>query len=189
MKKQLLSLLFFACIGLSAYSQKRPNVIIIVSDDHAYQAISAYGNKLVNTDYIDRIAKEGVIFNRAYVTNSICAPSRAVMLTGKYSHKNGVRDHLGPGLDGTQNTFIKELSRAGYQTAWVGKWHLKTQPQGFTYWQIFPGQGYYFNPDLIQMDGTIKRIEGYASNIVEDIAEDWLNKRDTSKPFCLVIGH
>lgn len=166
-----------------------PNIIIILSDDHAYQTISAYGSKLMQTPNIDRIAKEGVLFNKAYVTNSICGPSRAVILTGKYSHKNGFKDNEHSSFDGSQNTFIKELDKAGYETAWIGKWHLETQPQGFSYWQILPGQGSYYNPDFIQMDGTKKRIQGYVANVVEDEAEKWLNERDTQKPFCLIIGH
>lgn len=187
-QKMLVSFfLFFATV--SVYSQKRPNIVIIVSDDHSFQTISAYGSKLMQTHNIDRIAKEGVIFNKAYVTNSICGPSRAVILTGKYSHKNGFKDNVHSSFDGSQNTFIKELGKVGYQTAWIGKWHLETQPQGFSFWQILPGQGSYYNPDFLMIDGTKKRIEGYVSTVVEDAAENWLNKRDTSKPFCIVIGH
>lgn len=169
-------------------AQKRPNILIILSDDHAYQAISAYGNKLVQTPSIDRIANEGAIFQKAYVTNSICGPSRAVIITGKYSNKNGFKDNENSRFDGSQNTFIKELTRSGYQTAWIGKWHLETNPQGITHWQILPGQGQYYNPDFILMDSSRVRIEGYSANIIEDLAEDWLTQRDTSKPFCLVIG-
>ncbi|HMF73699.1 MAG TPA: sulfatase, partial [Flavitalea sp.] len=176
-------------ISFGAIAQKRPNIIIIISDDHAYQAISAYGSKLTKTPGIDRIAKEGVIFNKAYVTNSICGPSRAVILTGKYSHKNGFKDNVTTRFDSSQNTFIKELTKSGYQTAWIGKWHLQALPQGFTYWQVFPGQGSYYNPDIIMMDGSRKRLPGYASNITEDLSEQWLDQRDKSKPFCLVIGH
>jgi len=187
MKRILLPFLIITTIVSSA--QKRPNILIIVSDDHAYQAISAYGNKRVQTPSIDRIAKEGALFQRAYVTNSICGPSRAVILTGKYSHKNGFKDNEHSSFDGSQNTFIKELTKSGYQTAWIGKWHLETKPQGFTYWQVLPGQGQYYNPDFIMMDSSKKRMEGYATNIIEDLAEDWLNRRDSTKPFCLVIGH
>lgn len=173
----------------STIAQQRPNVIIIVSDDHAFQTISAYGSQLTQTPGIDRIAREGVLFNRAYVTNSICGPSRATILTGKYSHKNGFKDNESSRFNGAQNTFIKELGKNGYQTAWIGKWHLETEPQGFSYWQILPGQGQYYNPDFLMMDGSSKRMEGYVSNLVEDVAEGWLNGRDTTKPFCLVIGH
>ena len=164
-------------------------MVIIISDDHAYQAISAYGSTLMQTPNIDRIAREGAIFQKAYVTNSICGPSRAVMLTGKYSHKNGFKDNENSSFDGSQNTFIKELTKSGYQTAWIGKWHLETQPQGFSFWQILPGQGSYYNPDFLMMDGSRKRFEGYVANVVEDVAEQWLDDRDTSQPFCLIIGH
>lgn len=176
-------------VGIQSFAQQRPNIVIIVSDDHAYQAISAYGSKLMQTPGIDRLAKEGVKFNRAYVNNSICGPSRAALITGKYSHKNGFKDNEHSRFDGSQNTFIKELSRAGYQTAWIGKWHLETQPEGFKYWQILPGQGQYYNPDFNMMDGTTKRIEGYAPNVIEDLSEEWMNGRDKKQPFCLVIGH
>ena len=189
MKKLSTLFIVLLLIGSSASGQKRPNVLIIVSDDHAFQAISAYGSKLMQTPAIDRIAKEGALFKKAYVTNSICGPSRAVILTGKYSHKNGFKDNEHSRFDGSQNTFIKELTKRGYQTAWIGKWHLETKPQGFTYWQVLPGQGHYYNPDFILMDSSRKRMEGYVSNVVEAEAEKWLDGRDTSKPFCLVIGH
>lgn len=187
MKRLILHL--FCWFTTAASFAQRPNIVLIVSDDHAYQTISAYGSKLMQTPHIDRIAKEGVLFEKAYVTNSICGPSRAVILTGKYSHKNGFRDNENSKFDASQNSFIKELTKAGYQTAWIGKMHLDATPQGFTFWQILPGQGAYYNPDFLMMDGSKKRIEGYVANVVEDVAEDWLNKRDTTKPFCLVIGH
>ncbi|MEO6136394.1 MAG: sulfatase [Ginsengibacter sp.] len=179
---------FFVCSSLLVSAQKRPNIVIILSDDHAYQAISAYGNKLVSTPNIDRIAKGGAIFKKAYVTNSICGPSRAVILTGKYSHKNGFKDNLNPNFDGSQDSFIKQLTANGYLTAWIGKWHLGSEPQGFDYWNILKGQGQYYNSDFISKDGP-KRIEGYVANVIEDEAENWLSGRDTTKPFCLVIGH
>ncbi|HRE62772.1 MAG TPA: sulfatase-like hydrolase/transferase, partial [Ferruginibacter sp.] len=179
-------LAFLFLLPLFSFAQQRPNIVIIVSDDHAFQTIGAYGSQLMQTPNIDRMAKEGAVFTKAYNTNSICGPSRAVILTGKYSHKNGFKDNENSSFDGSQNTFIKELGKNGYQTAWIGKWHLETQPQGFSFWQILPGQGSYYNPDFLLMDGNKKRMEGYAANIVEDIAEDWLNKRDNSKPFCLV---
>ncbi|WP_161890131.1 sulfatase family protein [Pontibacter russatus] len=193
MKKHLFLLMAGLVLSLAAHAQQKgrqPNILIIVSDDHAYQAISAYGgDKLMETPNIDRIAGEGALFNKAYVTNSICGPSRAVILTGKYSHKNGFRDNENSSFDGSQNTFVKELRKGGYQTAWVGKWHLETDPQGFDYWQILPGQGHYYNPDFLMMDGSRKRIEGYVANVTADVAEEWLERRDKEKPFCLVIGH
>lgn len=188
-KNKILATIVFVLFQLLGSAQQRPNIVLIISDDHAYQAISAYGSKLMQTPNIDRIANEGVLFKKAYVTNSICGPSRAVILTGKYSHKNGFKDNEHSSFDGRQNTFIKELTRSGYQTAWIGKWHLETEPQGFTSWQILPGQGSYYNPDFLMMDGSTKRFEGYASNVVEDVSEEWLGSRDTSMPFCLVIGH
>lgn len=168
---------------------KRPNIVIIVSDDHAYQTISAYGSKLMETPNIDRIAKEGVRFDKAYVTNSICGPSRAVILTGKYSHKNGFRDNESSVFNGDQDSFAKQLQREGYQTAWIGKWHLESKPQGFDFWQVLPDQGQYYNPDFEMMDGSKKEFDGYVTNVITDVSENWLDKRDESKPFCLVIGH
>ncbi len=181
------------CLGLIAFSakaqQKKPNIVLIISDDHAYQTISAYDSKLMNTPNIDRLAKEGARFDGAYVTNSICGPSRAVILTGKYSHKNGFKDNENSRFDGSQNTFIKELTKNGYNTAWIGKWHLESLPQGFSYYNILQGQGWYYNSTFIsEKEG--KHIEkGYVANVVEDDAEKWLDQRDPNKPFCLVIGH
>ncbi|WP_439506622.1 sulfatase family protein [Sediminibacterium sp.] len=186
--KNLILLGILTLFVLSTNAQ-RPNIVLIISDDHSYQTISAYGSKFMQTPNIDRIAKNGVRFDKAYVTNSICGPSRAVILTGKYSHKNGFKDNANSSFDGSQNTFIKELTNTGYQTAWIGKWHLQTNPQGFSYWQVLPGQGSYFNPDFLLMNGERKQVEGYVADVVEDAAEKWLNERDTSQPFCLVIGH
>ncbi|MBS1668321.1 MAG: sulfatase [Bacteroidetes bacterium] len=188
MQKIFFWLLLLFCSGAIS-AQKRPNILLIVSDDHAYQAISAYGSKLMQTRNIDRIAHGGVIFKNAFVTNSLCGPSRAVILTGKYSHVNGFKDNDHSRFDGSQDSFIKELQKNGYQTSWIGKWHLETTPQGFDFWQVLPGQGSYYNPDFLMMDGSKKRIDGYVSNIIEDISENWLDHRDTRKPFCLVIGH
>jgi len=194
--KKILLILAGGCFLLDASSQintnkkaGRPNIVIIISDDHAYQAIGAYGSTLAKTPNIDRLAKEGAVFSKAYVTNSICGPSRAVILTGKYSHKNGFKDNDKSVFDGSQQTFIKQLTKAEYQTAWIGKWHLTSIPEGFSYYRILPGQGQYYNPDFLLADGKRQRYEGYVSNLIEDFSEDWLNKRDSSKPFCLVIGH
>ncbi|GEO04596.1 sulfatase [Adhaeribacter aerolatus] len=188
--KARFAFLFFSLLGAwQAEARQKPNIVIIISDDHAFQAISAYGSKLMQTPHIDRIAREGVLFKKAYVTNSICGPSRAVLLTGKYSHKNGFRDNENSRFDGSQYTFIKQLGAGGYQTAWIGKWHLETQPQGFDYWKILPGQGQYYNPDFLTMNGTTQRTEGYVTNIISAEAEAWLDGRNKNKPFCLVIGH
>jgi arylsulfatase A-like enzyme len=148
---RLLALLLCLVSGLlSAQPAKQPNIVFIFSDDHAYQAISAYGDarKLIQTPNIDRIAKEGMRFDRALVTNSICGPSRAVILTGKYSHLNGFYNNSNSVFNGAQTTFPKLLKAAGYQTALIGKWHLNSDPQGFDYWQILLGQGIYYNPPM-----------------------------------------
>ena len=187
--KRLASLGLIIMLGTtSLLAQKsnstRPNIIYIMSDDHGYQAISAYGYGLNHTPNIDAIANKGMLFTRAYVTNSICGPSRAVMLTGKHSHINGFKDNLST-FNGDQQTVAKLLHSAGYQTAVVGKWHLVSDPQGFDYWNIVPGQGDYYNPDFIE-NGLKKRIEGYVTNITTDIAINWLQNRDKSKPFFLM---
>src|SRR5688572_9868417 len=165
-------------------ASNRPNIIYMMSDDHAYQAISAYGKGLNHTPNIDKLADKGVLFTRAFVTNSICGPSRAVMLTGKHSHINGFKDNHST-FDGNQQTVAKLLQNAGYQTAVVGKWHLISNPQGFDYWNILPGQGEYYNPDFIE-NGVRKKVNGYVTNLTTDFAINWLDNRDKSKPFLLV---
>lgn len=163
----------------------QPNIVFIMSDDHAYQAISAYGYGLNNTPNIDRIATQGALFNGGYVTNSICAPSRAVMLTGKHSHINGKVDNILP-FNWNQDNFAKQLQSVGYQTAMVGKIHLNGLPQGFDYSNVLPGQGSYYNPDFIE-NGEKKQYQGYVTNITTDIALDWLeNKRKPAAPFLLL---
>src|SRR5882672_1622407 len=166
---------------------RRPNIIFIISDDHAYQAISAYGSKLAKTPNIDRIAREGAVFTRALVTNSICGPSRATLLTGKYSHLNGYTLNEKK-FNTDQFLFPTLLQQNGYQTAWIGKWHLGSLPRGFDHWQILNGQGEYYNPDLISEPHDTMRIEGYVTDIITRLSKGWLDKRDTAKPFCLVIG-
>ena len=168
-------------------TRRPPNILFIFSDDHAYQAISAYNGKLNQTPNIDRIAREGMLFNNCVVPNSICAPSRAVILTGKYSHINGVIDNR-LAFNGEQQTFPKLLQKAGYQTAIFGKWHLQSNPTGFDAWEVLPGQGSYYNPDFITPTGR-KRREGYVSDVTTDLALDWLRGRDASKPFLLMCQH
>ncbi|MHC5066733.1 MAG: sulfatase family protein, partial [Planctomycetota bacterium] len=171
--------------GQEPLAGSRPNIIFIFSDDHAPHAISAYGSKINATPNIDRLAAEGAIFRASYCGNSICGPSRATVLTGKLSHANGFMRN-GNRFDGDQQTFPKLLQKAGYQTAMIGKWHLGTEPTGFDYWRILPGQGSYYNPDFIDADGR-KRIEGYVTEITTELALDWLREgRDTSKPFLLM---
>lgn len=166
----------------------RPNIVYIMSDDHAAHAISAYGSKVNKTPNIDRIGREGMILNNCLVTNALCAPSRATILTSKYSHLNGVIDHQGPPFDGTQLTYPKVLQKAGYQTAMIGKWHLKSDPTGFDYWNILIGQGAYHNPPMIENGKRIKNT-GYATDLITDYSIKFLENRDKSKPFLLVTQH
>ncbi len=166
---------------------RRPNILFIMSDDHAEQAISCYGSKLIDTPNIDRIAQMGIRFNNSFVTNSICGPSRATMLTGKYSHKNGLRDNRDE-FDGSQMTFPKLLRGAGYQTGIIGKWHLKTDPTGFDVYKILKGQGVYYNPSF-NVNGEWTDFTGYTTDVITDLALDVLDNRDTEKPFCLLVHH
>ncbi|MCC8145693.1 MAG: sulfatase [Bacteroidales bacterium] len=178
-----------AYLSAQKRAEKKPmNILYIMSDDHSYQTISAYDKRFIETPNIDRIARDGVRFTNSFVANSISGPSRACMLTGKHSHKNGFKDNDGA-FDGSQQTFPKLLQKAGYQTAIVGKWHLHSDPTGFDYWNILPGQGEYYNPVFID-NGEKKNMKGYVTNITTDIALDWLSKeRDADKPFCLLLHH
>ncbi|MEX2594549.1 MAG: sulfatase [Anditalea sp.] len=166
---------------------KPPNIVFIMSDDHAYQAISAYGHGLNETPNIDRLAEEGAIFTRATVTNSICAPSRAVILTGKHSFVNGKVDNVQP-FDWDQDNFAKMLQQIGYTTAMIGKIHLDGLPQGFDHSMVLPGQGQYYNPDFL-VNGEKERFEGYVTEITTEYALKWLNEeRDKDKPFLLIYN-
>ncbi len=187
------SLIALACVETrketQADTQERPNIIFIMSDDHAYQAISAYSDHLMQTPNIDRIGKEGIVFTNACVTNSICAPSRATILTGKHTHINGKVDNLMP-FDTTQVTFPQLFQNAGYATAMFGKLHFGNNPKGVDDFMILPGQGNYINPDFITKNGDTTRIEGYATDIITDLILNWLDKkRDTLKPFMLMYLH
>jgi arylsulfatase A-like enzyme len=165
----------------------RPNIVLIFTDDHAYQAVSAYGSGLNETPHIDRLAKEGVRFDRCYVTNSICGPSRACVLTGKYSHENGFYTNRDK-FDGSQQTFPKLLQEAGYQTAIIGKWHLVTDPQGFDHWEVLPGQGRYYSPQFLTPSGRATE-KGYVTDVVTDKSLEWLRQRDPDRPFMLMMQH
>lgn len=169
----------------------QPNIAFIMSDDHASHAMSCYGSRINETPNLDRIANEGMRFNNCFCTNSICAPSRATILTGTYNHVNGVTTLSTP-IDGRQDSFIKRLKADGYQTAVVGKWHLghggESDPQGFDYWNVLPGQGDYHNPTMIEM-GEEKHYDGYVTDIITDLSIDWLEKRDGDRPFCLMYHH
>jgi arylsulfatase A-like enzyme len=170
------------------FAQQRPNVIYIMSDDHDNDAISAYNKKFISTPNIDRLAKEGMKFNKAFVGNSICSPARATLLTGQHSHKNGVKDNF-TRFDSSKTTIAHLLNNAGYQTALIGKWHLHSYPTGFTYWKILPGQGIYYDPRLITMKGDTITEKGYATEVLTDNAINWLDQRDKSKPFVLLFHH
>jgi len=179
--------------ALTSFAADRPNIVFLFSDDHALQAISAYGGRfkeIAPTPNIDRLAAQGAVFERSYCANSICGPSRACILTGKHSHINGFIDNNNSRFNGAQPTFPKYLQQAGYQTAVIGKWHLVSDPTGFDHWEVLPGQGSYYNPDFIRMDGSTKRVEGYVSDIITDKSLDWLkNQRDKDKPFVLMCQH
>jgi arylsulfatase A-like enzyme len=172
-------------------ADKRPNILFIMSDDHASHAMSCYGSKINATPNLDRIAAGGVRFDNCFCTNSICTPSRAAILTGTYNHVNGVTT-LASKIDGRQVTFPKLLQEAGYQTAMVGKWHLghggHADPTGFDYWNVLPGQGLYHDPEMINM-GERGVIDGYATDIITDLSLDWLRQRDEDRPFMLMCHH
>ena len=186
----LFLLLEFSPISLAA---DKPNILFIFTDDHCQQALSAYDDRRIVTPNMDRIAREGMRFDRCYVTNSICGPSRAVIQTGKYSHLNGfIRN--GNRFDGSQQTFPKLLQKGGYQTAIIGKWHLATTPQGYDYYDVLKGQGPYYNPPMITAgpDGNpvTKPHTGYTTDIITEKALAWLKeKRDPNQPFMLMYQH
>lgn len=172
-------------------SPKRPNIVFVMSDDHAAHAIGAYGSRINRTPNLDRIAAEGMRFDNCFCTNSICAPSRASILTGTYNHVNGVTT-LPAEYDARQPSFPGLLRGAGYQTAVVGKWHLGHggihDPLGFDYWEVLPDQGEYYDPTFLTANGSVNRI-GYATDLTTDLSLDWLESRDRDRPFCLLVHH
>ena len=190
-----------AALGLTLLSQtgtaatgdkdsRHCNIVYIMTDDHTAQMLSCYDRTNVETPHLDRIARDGVKFVNSYVANSLSGPSRACMLTGKHSHKNGFTDNEHSTFDAAQQTMPKLLQQAGYETAVIGKWHLGSKPTGFDYWKILPGQGDYYNPDFLTMDGGRVREHGYVTNLITDMAIDWMEHRtDKNRPFALFVHH
>jgi len=180
----------FLAIQVAQAEAKKPNIVFFFSDDLTTQAISAYkyGMDLPPTPNIDRLAREGMLFENSFCCNSICTPSRGAVMTGLHSHKNGIV-HLGGALDPDRPTWPKALHQNGYTTAVFGKWHMKTKPRGFDTWEVFSGQGNYYNPELFGSQGGSRVIQGHSTDIVTDLALDWLDSRDKSKPFALLVQH
>lgn len=186
----LFTLFLLSLLPACESGKQAPNILFIMSDDHAWQAVSAYDHpigELAPTPQIDRIADEGMIFHNMFVANSICGPSRACIITGKFSHINGFKNN-GNNFNADQWTFPKVLQANGYQTAVVGKWHLKSEPQGFDFWQVLPGQGHYYNPDFVTPNGTVT-VEGYVTDIITDLALGWLDTISKDQPFLLLYQH
>lgn len=175
------------CSPSGSKQERRPNIIVIMTDDHTTQAISCYGSALTQTPNLDRIAKEGMRFDNCYVSNAVSGPSRACILTGKLSHINGFTDNSQT-FDGDQPTFPKLLHEAGYQTAMIGKWHLNSDPQGFDWWSVLIGQGEYYSPDFKE-NGKVIRERGYVTDIITEKAINFIEHRDPSKPFAMLYYH
>lgn len=179
-----------SCVTQKKDEQKPYNIVFIMTDDHTAQMMSSYDNRYMDTPNLDRISADGVRFTNSFVANSLSGPSRACMITGKHSSGNKFYDNTTCVFDSAQQTFPKLLQKAGYQTALVGKWHLESLPTGFDYWTIVPGQGDYYNPDFITQNNDTIQKHGYLTNIITNEAIDWMdNKRDSEKPFCILIHH
>jgi arylsulfatase A-like enzyme len=187
MHRILLSCLLLALCCGTATAADRPNIIFIMTDDHAAHAISAYGSRVNKTPNLDRIAKEGALFENVFATNSICTPSRAAILTGQYSHINGVT--VFNRFDSSRTTVARLLQQQGYYTGMIGKWHLGSDPAGFDRWEILPGQGAYFDPVLYTATGEKTYTGRYATDVITDLAIDFIDKRPKDKPFFLMMHH
>src|SRR5699024_1127477 len=193
--KQYLLFLYLLLFIISCSDKKvtneselnRPNIIWIMADDHSYQTLSAYDDRYIQTPNMDQIAEDGVRFTNSFVGNSLCAPSRATLQTGKHSHNNTVAK-IGDTFDGRQQTFPKLLQQAGYQTALIGKWHLMSEPTGYDHYERLVGQGHYYNTDFI-VDGDTTQSHGYVTNVITDKSIEWLENRDKTQPFSLQIHH
>jgi arylsulfatase A-like enzyme len=183
----LASLILAFAAGFAFSADGRPNILFIMSDDHASHAISAYGSKLNDTPHLDRLAKEGMLFRNCFVTNSICTPSRATLLTGKYSHANGTP--VFNRFDGSQPIVSRMMQKAGYHTGMIGKWHLGSDPEGFDYWEILPGQGVYNSPALYTAAGQKTYTGEYVTNVITDLAAAFIRNRPKDKPFLLFCHH
>ncbi len=181
---RILTTLLLATCAATGTAADRPNILFIFSDDHAEQAISAYGSKVNHTPNIDRIAERGARFTNSFVTNSICTPSRATLLTGQYSHLNGVP--VFNRFDSSRDTFAKHLQASGYHTGVIGKWHLGSDPVGFDRWIVLPGQGNYWNPQFL-VPGKQMTIEGHCTDITTDLGIEFLETRPQDKPFFLML--
>jgi arylsulfatase A-like enzyme len=185
MHSKLITLLgLLSATVLSAAEATRPNILFIFSDDHAQQAISAYGSKVNKTPNIDRLAASGTRFANSFVTNSICTPSRAVLLTGQYSHLNGVPAFNR--FDGSRDNVAKHLQAGGYHTGIIGKWHLGSDPTGFDRWLVLPGQGVYWNPTFLAPDHKLN-LQGHCTDVTTDLGIEWLKTRPPEKPFFLML--
>lgn len=183
--RSALILVVHALLGATLFAATpRPNILFIFSDDHAQHAISAYGSKVNQTPHLDRLARGGMRFDHAFVTNSICTPSRAVVLTGKYSHANGTP--VFNVFDGSQPTVAKMLQAAGYHTGMIGKWHLGTDPTGFDRWIVLPGQGIYHNPDFLTPHGRVS-VEGHTTQVTTRLGLEFLDTRPKDQPFFLML--
>ncbi len=181
--------LFSLAAQAVAQADSRPNIVYIMSDDHTAQMMSCYGG-MIQTPHMDALVQEGgVMFNNSFVANSLSGPSRACMLTGKHSHKNGFTNNEHGIFDGSQQTMPKLMQQAGYQTALIGKWHLVSTPTGFDHYEIIPGQGDYYNPRFITMDGKEHSEKGYLTNLITDKSIQWMEQRDKEKPFILFVHH
>lgn len=187
MRTLVLATLLGATVSVSAAAADRPNILFIMADDHAAHAISAYGSRVNQTPNIDRLAREGMLLRNVFVTNSICTPSRAAILTGQYSHLNGVP--VFNRFDSSRVTVARLLQQGGYYTGMIGKWHLGSDPVGFDRWEILPGQGAYRNPVLYTATGEKTYTNRYVTDVVTDLAIDFLKTRPKSKPFFLMLHH